>query len=118
MASKFGRFLVIGLFNTGVAYGLYAFFLYLGLTYVFANFLALVVGIAVSFKTQGMFAFRNADNRLFLRFVTFWGIIYLVNIGLIGAFLKLGLNAYFAGAVAVPLTAALSFVVQNYLVFR
>ena len=118
LSSKVMRFLLVGGLNTAVAYAAYALFLFTGLTYASANFLALIVGIVIGFKTQGILVFRNSDNRLFVRFVAFWAVMYLLNIGLIAQLMSLGLNAYAAGAVAFPLIAPLSFVVQNSFVFR
>jgi len=118
MTSKFLRFILVGGLNTAVAYGVYAFFLFVGLPYPIANFLSLIVGIGFSFKTQGTFVFHNPDNQLFFRFAVFWGIMYLINIGLIRGFLSMGVNAYAAGALALPLIALLSYLGQGRLVFR
>ena len=118
LTSKFVRFLIIGGFNTLIAYGAYALFLFLGFAYALANFLSLLVGIAVAFKTQGTFVFSNADNRLFLRFVVCWLIIYVINVGIIRQFLVWGLDAYTAGALALPFIALISFTMQSRLVFR
>jgi putative flippase GtrA len=117
LRSKVARFLLVGGANTAITYGAYAIFLSLGLVYAVANLLALIVGIIVGFKTQGTFVFQNADNRLFLRFVAFWVGMYLVNIGLMATFIGWGLNPYAAGAVALPVIATLSFVIQNTLIF-
>ena len=118
LSFKVMRFLLVGGLNTAVAYGAYALFLFMGLTYASANFLALIVGIGIGFKTQGILVFQNSDNRLFVRFVVFWVAMYLLNIGLIAQLMSLGLNAYAAGAVTFPLIATLSFVVQNSFVFK
>ena len=118
LTSKVVRFLLVGTANAGVAYGAYAIFLFLGFPYPVANFLALVVGILFGFKTQGTFVFQDPDNRLFPRFVVFWGIMYLVNIGLIAQFMDWRFNPFAAGAVALPVMATLSFLIQNTWVFR
>lgn len=117
-ASLILRYLIVGVFNTGVGYLLYAFFLYVGLDYKLANFLALVIGIVISFKTQGTFVFNNTKNRLFGRFVVGWVLVYLFTIALIGQIIELGFNAYWAGAMALPFSVTTSFLIQKYYVFR
>jgi hypothetical protein len=47
-----------------------------------------------------------------------WGVIYLFNIGLIRLGIGLGLDAYLAGAAALPFVVAASYLVQNHIVFR
>lgn len=115
--TQFFRFVAIGIVNTAFSYGIYAIFLFIGLNYAVANLLALLVGILFSFKTQGRFVFRNSDNRLFGRFLLSWAAIYLVAIFIIGQLISYGLNAYVAGALALPFTTALSYFSQKYFVF-
>jgi len=89
-----------------------------GLGYALANFLSLITGILFSFKTQGTLVFNNTAHGLFIRFVICWLIIYLCNIGFIRQMLIFGLNAYAAGALALPFIAVLSYLLQKYLVFN
>lgn len=112
------RYLFVGIFNTGLSYALYALFLYLGLDYKQANLLALIIGIVISFKTQGHLVFKNTNNRLFGRFVISWIFIYFLTIAVIGQIINLGFNAYWAGAMALPFSVALSYLIQKYYVFR
>lgn len=111
------RFLLVGALNTGISYSIYAALLFVGLPYVVANFGALVLGIFVSFRTQGRLVFGNQNDWLIFRFAAFWGLIFLFNISLIALLMRGGLNAYWAGAIAiVPVTLA-SYQVQKVLVF-
>ena len=112
------RFITIGVINTAFSYALYAFFLFLGFGYATANLMALILGILFSFKTQGRFVFNNTENRLFGRFLLSWTVIYLATITVIGQFITLGLNAYVAGALALPFSTVLSYLSQKYFVFR
>ena len=112
-----GKFVVVGVFNTAFSYAIYAVFLYLGLGYVVANFLALVLSILVSFKLQGSLVFRNSDNRRIFRFVIAWALIYGFNILVISRFLAAGFDAYIAGALALPFTTVLSYLMQKFFVF-
>lgn len=112
------RYLIVGTINTGFSYSIYALGLYMGLKYQIANLIALMVGIVFSFKTQGRFVFNNSNNRLFGRFVISWAVIYVATIILIGKIIELGLNAYWAGVVALPFSVGLSYMVQKYFVFQ
>ena len=112
------HFLIIGIVNTSFSYGIYAGLLFVGVSYALANLVALVTGILFSFKTQGRLVFGNPDNRLLGRFILSWGLIYICTIIFIGRIIALGLDAYSAGALALPLSVLLSYLTQKYFVFR
>ena len=115
---QFVRFLFVGTLNTIVGYAAYALLLYLGLPYAAASFGALLLGILFSFRTHGSLVFGNRDGRLIFRFAACWGIIYLVNIALIGGLTRLGLSDYVAGALTMLPVALLSYLMQKFLVFE
>lgn len=112
------RFILVGVLNTGFSYSIYAVGVYLGMRYQVANLVSLVIGILFSFKTQGLLVFGNSSNRLLGRFIISWTVIYLCVIGLIGRLLALGIDPYTAGALSLPVSVALSYVVQKFFVFR
>ena len=112
------RFVVVGILNTSVSYLIYALLLSIGLRYQMANLIALVIGVLFSFKTQGHLVFNSRNNRLLGRFILSWLFIYVCVIFLIGRIIDLGLNAYAAGALALPFSAVLSYVIQKYFVFK
>lgn len=114
---QFIRFGVVGSVNTGFSYGLYAFFLWCNLGFALANGLAFLISLLFSFRTQGVLVFRNSEPRLLLRYLLAWGVIYLINIGLIALLMRASFNAYSAGAVALIPVTLLSFVVQKFAVF-
>ena len=115
---QFLRFLIVGTVNTLFSYGIYALLIFVGSHYTFANLAALILGILFSFKTQGHFVFRNSDNRLVGRFFLSFAMIYVATITLIGSFVTIGLNEYFAGAAALPFSSLMSYFVQKFFVFR
>ena len=112
------RFVLVGVLNTGFSYLVYAALLYLGLNFAVANLGACALGILFSFRTQGVLVFHNPAPHLLLRYASFWLVIYMCNIGLIKLFVLAGLNAYVAGALALPPIVAMSFILQKYFVFR
>lgn len=116
--SQILRFVVVGGINTAFSYGIYALVLLSGFNFAVANLVALSLGILFSFKTQGTLVFRNGDNRRFWRFILSWTIIYLATITLISQFIASGLNAYISGALALPFSTVLSYMMQKYFVFH
>jgi len=117
LSFQFVRFLLVGGLNTSFSYAVYAVLLFLGLNYVIANFGSLLLGILFSFRTQGRLVFGNSDGRLFFRFAAIWVLIFGVNILLISSLIHTGLNAYWAGALALVPITVISYVVQKFLVF-
>ena len=112
------RFLLVGALNTSFSYLVYAVLISLGLNFALSNLGAVALGIIFSFKTQGALVFNNTGYHLLLKYTTFWLVIYLCNIGLIKILLGLRLNAYFAGALALPPIVLLSFLLQKHVIFR
>ena len=111
------RFLVMGGINTGFSYGVYALLVYCGLNYALSNLCSLILGILFSFRTQAAFVFQDAARGLFMRYVMVWTILYVSNILMIGSLMRLGANAYSAGALAIVPTALLSYFLQKSFVF-
>ena len=111
------RFLVMGGINTGFSYGVYALLVYCGLNYAVSNLCSLILGILFSFRTQAAFVFQQGGQGLFMRYVMVWTILYLSNIAMIGSMMRIGANAYTAGALAIVPTAVLSYFLQKSFVF-
>ena len=112
------RFLIVGLGNTIFSYAVYALGLFMGLPYWLASLVALVIGIAVGFVTQGRLVFRSSLEGRLPIFVTVWAALYGVNILVIRLLTDLGIDAYLAGAIATLPTVALSFALNRLVVFR
>lgn len=111
-------YLIIGVSNTAISYGLYAVFLSLGAEYKLASFASLVISIFTGFKLQGTFVFYNKSNRLIFRYIVLWITLYFLNIAMIGFLKSHGFNSYVAGALALAPIVVISFLLQKYIVFR
>jgi putative flippase GtrA len=111
------RYVVVGVANTGFSYAVYALGLAFGFSYPIASLITLIAGICLSFKTQGRFVFRNMRNSLFGRFLVSWVLIYLGHIGVVALCLRLGLNAFIGGALAMPSNVVAGFLLQRFFVF-
>jgi putative flippase GtrA len=114
---QFMRFVLVGIGNTAFSYGVYAALLFIGLEYRVASLLALVLGIAFSFTTQGTVVFRNATCVTLVKFVVAWVVLYLFNISLIALLMHSSLSAYLAGAVATVPVTLVSYFILKFAVF-
>lgn len=115
--SQFVRYIFVGGLNTAFSYSVYAALLYAGFTFVLANFVALVLGILFSFRTQGSFVFGNHNGKLIYRFIGCWCVLWLLNILIIYLLVRAGLNSYWAGMVAMVPVTAISYFALKIFVF-
>lgn len=114
----FVRFLIVGVGNTLVGYGLFSVFLYLNLHYTLSALLATILGVLFNFFTTGRYVFFNNNNRLIIRFISVYIVVYLFNI----TGLKLGeefaISYYFSGMLLIIPLALLSFFLNKNFVFK
>lgn len=119
LSYRYVRFLLVGFVNTVVGYGLYAFFIFIGLHYSLAAFFGTVLGILFNFQTIGRLVFGRSDSKfVFFRFVAVYAIGYFLNVGLIYVLKRAGLNDYLAGAVLVLPVATLVYLLNGRFVFK
>ena len=111
------RFSLVGAVNTAFSYGVYCLFLYLGLGYAVASFLALCAGILWSFVANGKLVFRQQLKGRFARYLVVWALLYGLNVALVGGLVALGCNAYLAGLIAMVPVVILAYCLQRWLVF-
>ena len=112
------RYILVGAFNTAASYAFYCLFLFLGAPYPMASLGALALGIAISFVTVGRYVFASQLRGRFPAFVSVWGALYVLNVGIIWLILLTGLSEYAAGFVAIAPTSLVAFFLQRHLVFR
>lgn len=111
-------FLVAGL-NTVFGWGVYAFFVFIGLHYTIAALVSQIIGILFNFRTYGALVFHNKAFNLLPRFVLVYVITYLCNIGSM-TLLKwiFGVNDYVAAAIMCVPIGLLGFVLNKIFVFE
>ena len=112
------RYGFVGTFNFAVIYTVYCLIIYIGFNYSVASLGSLVLGIMLSFVTQGRYVFMSRLSGRFPKFLSVWAALYFVNIGIISVILSFGANAYQAGIVAAVPTIGLGFLLQWFYVFR
>ena len=118
LGDRFVRFLLIGLLNTCVGYGLYVGFLLMGLDPVVAMSVAFCLGVGFNFLSTGRVVFSNTDVLRFPRFVLAYVIVYLANLALLKGLLSLGLDAFAAQALSLPVVVLSTFLILRFFVFR
>lgn len=112
------RFVLVGVLNTAFGYGLYAVGLWIGLGYSVAALLALVLGIAFSFVTQGRLVFKAFNWSNLPKYLVFWISMWIVNVGLISVLLPVVRdNAYLAGFLSSLVLVGPSYLIQRYWIF-
>ena len=114
----FLRFIAVGVLNSAFGYGCFALLMFVGLHYAPALLLATIAGVLFNFKTTGALVFKSHDNRLILRFVASYAVVYLVNVAGLKLLTQLGLNPYYGGAVLILPMAALAFILFKRFVFH
>ncbi|WP_442755302.1 GtrA family protein [Methylocystis sp. JAN1] len=114
---RFARFLVVGVFNTIFGYGLFYALLAAGFAPTPALAVATAAGVGFNFFTTGRVVFANSDATRLWRFVSVYGVVFLVNDFLLERALYLGLTPAAAQAVLLLPCVALSYALNRTLVF-
>ena len=114
------RFLIVGVLNTAVGYGLYASFILLGAPYLTALLLSTILGVIFNYFSTGRMVFKSYGGlRIFIRFITAYIIVYFINATELNALIKHFLiDPYTGQAICVPTSVILSWILMNYWVFR
>ena len=115
---RFYRFLAVGALNTLFGYGAYALLIFLGVHYGIAALLATIAGVLFNFRTTGKIVFGSHDHSLLGRFVAVYVLLYLLNLGGLRLLREAGVDSYSAGALLVPPSAILGFLLNRAFVFH
>ena len=113
------RFIIVGAANTVLAYLLFALFIFLGLHYAVATFIAGIITMVLGFTLMSLFVFQNKTRARPFAFVVFFGIQYFLNVAFQYLLYKAGMqNEYLVGGIAVVVVAVYSFLINKKIVFR
>jgi putative flippase GtrA len=119
---EFIIFNIVGVINTIITYGIYSFFVFLGIDYRLALFMEYCLGVVFSFFLHRKFTFRHTGI-ITMRMVFSMIASYLVVLGINMALLiilveKFSFNEYIGQIIALTVSVAISFLAQKYLVFQ
>jgi len=115
---QFHRFIVVGILNTIVSYSLFAFFIYIGLHYVFASLFATILGVLFNFHTIGKLVFKQHNYQRIFYFFGVYSITYFLSIIFLYFFDKFNVDMYLAGFLLLGPMAIISFLLNRYYVFN
>ncbi len=120
--ARFFRFLLVGMLNTAVGYGLFALFIYLGLHYALANLVATILAVCFNFISTRKLVFKQTGGgrgtATAVRFALVYAVLYGVNVGLLTALLITGITEYLAGLLLIPVSAGLAYILHSQFTFR
>ena len=113
------RFILVGILNTMVGYGLFALFIYLGLHYSLAVLFSTVLGVLFNFKSIGRLVFNTNNNKRIYHFIGVYTFLYLLNVSGLWGLSSIGIeDMYVAGAVLLAPLAIMSFILNRKFVFN
>jgi putative flippase GtrA len=116
---RFIVFLFVGVLNTAFGYGLFALFIFFGLHYTLAVLFSTILGVLFNFKTIGAIVFKNGSNKLIMRFIAVYALLYLLNISGLKVLDMAGItNKYISGGILLLPLAMLSFLLNKKFVFN
>jgi putative flippase GtrA len=119
--SKSLKFLVVGGINTVVTYGIYVLLVRLGWHYTIALLIEYTIGIIAGYHMNRHWTFAGHGSRVrsSLKYCVTYGIVFCLNLVLLGLIVELGVLGPIAGQVVVIGTiTVISFLLQNFWVFR
>jgi putative flippase GtrA len=111
-------YVLVGLFNTASSYSIYALFLFGGFSVWVSSFASIVLGIIMSYLTQGGLVFKNLTLSSAWRFLLNWVLIFFVYVVIVFSLENLGINNYMGGVIALTITTSLSYFSMNRYVFK
>ena len=113
-------FIAVGSFNTLASYLLFVLFLNVfHASHEWALFGAYGLGMLIAYQTFSRFVFSSDAKNSFLRFVPGYVVLFLANAGLLELFLSVsGWPEELCQFLLLPVVAALSYVINRFLVFR
>ena len=118
----FGRYLLVGLLNTGLGYAIIFGCMYgLGLSPVLSNALGYGLGMSISYFLNRSFTFRakHTDGTTVAKFVAVNGGAYLANLGMLLFLIgTLGVHEGLAQVLAGGVYVVTSFLINKHYVFR
>jgi len=115
------RFVIVGLINTAVGYGIFAFFLWLRIPYQLATVLSMIVGTTNSYFWNKYFTFKSSKKSFWevVRFVSVYAVQLLVNEAMLMLLIEVfGVNKYIAGIPTLFVTTLVSFFGHKFFSFR
>lgn len=114
------KYLLVGVLNTAVGFGLIFTLMFLGFSPLLANALGYAFGIVFSYFLNSIFTFKAKKKSLsgLVKFILAMGLAWLVNAGVLELALSLKMNPYLAQVLAGLSYTASGYLLSKFVVFR
>jgi putative flippase GtrA len=115
------KYAVVGVANVAIDFALYAVLVTVGVWYPIAKAVSLMVATANGYTWNRLWTFRAGPHQypMLARYATVQTICYVGNVAMLAVLIELlDRSAIFAQAIALPLIAGLSFLLQRLWTFR
>lgn len=123
--NKLDRFLIVGVFNTAIDFGVYTVLVVLGVSSVVANYPATSLALIFSFVANKRYTFGQSDRTNTRQIITFlavtlcglWILQPLIITGLSQSLVSL-VHSQVLGAVAAKVCATVVTTIWNYILYK
>lgn len=118
---QISRFIFIGILNVITSFAVYFILLYLNIFYIFALLISQIIAVIQSFILNKKWTFKSKGNGKIegLRFISVYGVTFLINILLLALFVEiLNLNPKIGQVFAFCIVAIMNFIGHKYWSFR
>ena len=116
---ELGKYLLVGVVNTGVGFGAIFLLIFWGLLPELANLLGYVIGILCSYTLNRTFTFQSKKKGDFLPFILSMGIAYVLNLLAFVLFFRgIGINVYLSQILAGAVYTLGGFLLSKFFVWR
>lgn len=115
---RIAAFLAVGFLNTLVSYVIFACLVFAGLHYSLAVLVATVLSVLFNFFSYGNWVFHKNDPRLLWKFIVGYAFLYALNVVLLKGLQELRVNVYVAQIISVLPVVFITYLVNEYWVFR
>lgn len=114
------KFLVVGLLNTVVGYGIYGILVLLQIPYLAALLMATIMGVIFNYFSTGKLVFKSSGGRIvFAKFIAAYSMVYGINAVVLDVLIKhFQFDPYIGQALCVPLSVVISWLLMNHWVYK
>jgi len=111
-------FLLVGLLNTIVGYGLFAILYLVSGLHQAALIVATICGVIFNYFSTGRLVFGSRDLKAFYPFVTGYAVVLGINVVLLELLVWFRIEPLLAQAVCLPLVVVSAYLINSRLVFK
>lgn len=116
---ELGKYLLVGIINTGVGFGTIFLLVFLGILPEIANLLGYIAGVLCSYIFNKTFTFQSKKKGDFLPFVLSMGVAYIFNLLTFVLFFRgMAINVYTSQILAGAVYTLSGFILSKFFVWK